>query len=154
MILLKRQVAILCRTAYWLDQIATRRLESQRLAAPGKTLLLSDEAGDLFVRRSGGGFDEPVASSRVCWRRAHGIMPRRPEQKPWLAEGMSRSTWYRRRKQAREVPDARGAKAQSGAWRRPRHSVAGSKSSRIPRAMLQALATYLPLASSVFPPLQ
>jgi hypothetical protein len=30
------------------------------------------------------------------WRRAHGIMPRRPAQKPWLAEGCSRSTWYRR----------------------------------------------------------
>src|ERR1700704_1625843 len=30
------------------------------------------------------------------WRRAHGIGPRRPAQKPWLAEGISRSTWYRR----------------------------------------------------------
>src|SRR5208337_3659156 len=37
------------------------------------------------------------------WRRAHGIMPRRPAQRPWLAEGISRSTWYRRRKQAREM---------------------------------------------------
>ena len=36
------------------------------------------------------------------WRRAHGIMPRRPAQRPWLAEGISRSTWYRRRKAARE----------------------------------------------------
>ena len=36
------------------------------------------------------------------WRRAHGIGPRRPAQKPWLAEGVSRSTYYRRRKQARE----------------------------------------------------
>jgi hypothetical protein len=36
------------------------------------------------------------------WRRAHGIMPRRPVQRPWLAEGISRSTWYRRRKQVRE----------------------------------------------------
>jgi len=36
------------------------------------------------------------------WRRAHGIMPRRPAQRPWLAEGISRSTWYRRRKQVRE----------------------------------------------------
>ena len=35
------------------------------------------------------------------WRRAHGIMPRRPAQRPWLAEGISRSTWYRRRKQTR-----------------------------------------------------
>jgi len=25
------------------------------------------------------------------WRRAHGIMPRRPAQRPWLAEGISRS---------------------------------------------------------------
>jgi hypothetical protein len=30
------------------------------------------------------------------WRRAQGIMPRRPAQKPWLAEGISRSSWYRR----------------------------------------------------------
>jgi hypothetical protein len=29
-------------------------------------------------------------------------MPRKPAQRPWLAEGVSRSTWYRRRKQARE----------------------------------------------------
>ncbi|MGB8901871.1 MAG: hypothetical protein WCC90_22660 [Methylocella sp.] len=36
------------------------------------------------------------------WRRAHGIGPRRPPQRPWLAEGVSRSTWYRRRKR---VPD-------------------------------------------------
>ena len=36
------------------------------------------------------------------WRRAHGIMPRKPAQKPWLAEGIGRSTWYRRRKQVRE----------------------------------------------------
>jgi hypothetical protein len=36
------------------------------------------------------------------WRRAHGIMPRRPASKPWLALGISRSTYYRRRKQARE----------------------------------------------------
>ena len=26
------------------------------------------------------------------WRRAHGIGPRKPAQKPWLAEGISRST--------------------------------------------------------------
>jgi hypothetical protein len=30
-------------------------------------------------------------------------MPRRPAQRPWLVEGISRSTWYRRRKaKARE----------------------------------------------------
>ncbi len=37
------------------------------------------------------------------WRRAHGIMPRRPAQRPWLAEGIGRSTWYRRRAKAREA---------------------------------------------------
>ena len=37
------------------------------------------------------------------WRRAHGIGPRRPAQRPWLAEGISRSTWYRRRAKAREA---------------------------------------------------
>ncbi len=36
------------------------------------------------------------------WRRAHGIGPRKPAQKPWLAEGISRSAWYKRRKQARQ----------------------------------------------------
>jgi hypothetical protein len=30
------------------------------------------------------------------WRRAHGIGPHKPARKPWLAEGVSRSTWYRR----------------------------------------------------------
>jgi len=33
-------------------------------------------------------------------RRAHGIGPRKPAQRPWLAEGISRSTWYRRRAKA------------------------------------------------------
>jgi hypothetical protein len=37
------------------------------------------------------------------WRRAHGIEPRKPAQRPWLAEGISRSTWYRRRAKAREA---------------------------------------------------
>ena len=36
------------------------------------------------------------------WRRAHGIGPRRPAQRPWLAQGISRSTWYRRRAKARQ----------------------------------------------------
>jgi hypothetical protein len=36
------------------------------------------------------------------WRRAHGITPRRKAARPWRVEGISRSTWYRRRKQARE----------------------------------------------------
>jgi hypothetical protein len=44
-------------------------------------------------------------------RRALGIKPRRPAQQPWLALGISRSTWYRRRKKAREqaAPAAREA---------------------------------------------
>jgi hypothetical protein len=40
------------------------------------------------------------------WRRAHGIGPRRPAKQPWLAEGISRSTWYRRRKKARDAATA------------------------------------------------
>lgn len=40
------------------------------------------------------------------WRRAHGIGPRRPAQRPWLAAGVSRSTWYRRRKQAQQAAAA------------------------------------------------
>jgi hypothetical protein len=34
------------------------------------------------------------------WRRAHGIMPRKPAERPWLAEGISRSTYYRRKAKA------------------------------------------------------
>jgi hypothetical protein len=33
------------------------------------------------------------------WRRAHGIGPRRPAQRPWLAEGISR----RRKQRARQA---------------------------------------------------
>jgi hypothetical protein len=49
------------------------------------------------------------------WRRAHGIGPRRPAQRPWLAGGISRSTWYRRRKAAREreALAARASKSQA-----------------------------------------
>ncbi len=43
------------------------------------------------------------------WRRAHGIGPRRPAQRPWLAAGVSRSTWYRRRKQAQQAAATRAA---------------------------------------------
>ena len=47
------------------------------------------------------------------WRRAHGIGPRKPAQRPWLAEGISKSTWYRRRAKAREQAalGAQGAQA-------------------------------------------
>jgi hypothetical protein len=44
--------------------------------------------------------------NRFCserWRRAHGIGPRRPAKRPWLAEGISRSTWYRRKQRARQA---------------------------------------------------
>jgi hypothetical protein len=36
------------------------------------------------------------------WRHAHGIGPLRPAQRPWLAEGCSRSPYYRRRAKARQ----------------------------------------------------
>ncbi len=35
-------------------------------------------------------------------RRARGMMPRPKAKQPWLAAGISRSTWYRRQKKARE----------------------------------------------------
>ena len=49
------------------ERLAGLRL-AQRLAEPGRTVLLFDEAEDLFVRRSEG-FDEPVISSRVFMHR-------------------------------------------------------------------------------------
>jgi hypothetical protein len=36
------------------------------------------------------------------YRRARGIMPRRPPQRPWESMGISRSTFYRRRAKARQ----------------------------------------------------
>jgi hypothetical protein len=35
-------------------------------------------------------------------RRARGVKPRQRAKQPWLAAGVSRSTWYRRQKKARE----------------------------------------------------
>jgi hypothetical protein len=35
-------------------------------------------------------------------RRARGVQPRPKAKEPWLAAGVSRSTWYRRQKRARE----------------------------------------------------
>jgi hypothetical protein len=37
------------------------------------------------------------------WRRAHGIGPRKPAQRPWLEAGCSRATWYRRKAKARQL---------------------------------------------------
>jgi hypothetical protein len=45
------------------------------------------------------------------WRRAHGIRPSRPAQRPWLALGLSQSTWYRRRKRARDAAAVAYARA-------------------------------------------
>ena len=36
------------------------------------------------------------------WRRAHGIGPRKPAQRPWLALGISRSPTLRRRAKGRQ----------------------------------------------------
>jgi hypothetical protein len=36
------------------------------------------------------------------WRRAHGIMPGRPAQRPWLRKASRARPWYLRRKQSRE----------------------------------------------------
>ena len=49
------------------ERLAALRL-AQRLAEPGATVLLFDEAEDVFVRRSMA-FDEPVTSSRVYMHR-------------------------------------------------------------------------------------
>jgi len=45
---------------------------------------------------------EKIRLRSQAWRRAHGIPPRKPAQKPWIAEGISRSTWYRRSQKARQ----------------------------------------------------
>ena len=68
------------------ERLAGLRL-AQRLAAPGKTLLLFDEAEDLFVRQSGGGFDEPpVTSSRVFM---HRLLERMAVPVIWTANDIS-----------------------------------------------------------------
>jgi AAA+ superfamily predicted ATPase len=54
---------------------------AQRLAVPGQTLLLFDEAEDLFVARSMA-FDEPVASSRVF---VHRLLERMAVPTIWTA---------------------------------------------------------------------
>ena len=48
------------------------------------------------------------------WRRAHGIGPRKPAQRPWLALGISRSTWYRRRASSRAGRKRGGARPAGG----------------------------------------
>ena len=45
---------------------------------------------------------ERARLASLRWRRAHGIGPRKPAERPWLAEGISRSTWYRRKAKARQ----------------------------------------------------
>jgi len=51
------------------------------------------------------------------WRRAHGIGPRKPAERPWLALGISRSTYYRRRAKAREQAARAAVLAQASAAR-------------------------------------
>jgi hypothetical protein len=59
------------------------------------------------------------------WRRAHGIMPRKPASKPWLAMGVSRSTYYRRKARARQQAVQQAAFARAdGFLRRLRCDVA------------------------------
>jgi hypothetical protein len=41
--------------------------------------------------------------------RAHGTGPRRSAKQPWLAAGVSRSTWYMRRKRARDAAFVRAS---------------------------------------------
>jgi len=70
------------------------------------------------------------------WRRAHGIMPRRPAQKPWLAEGISRSTWYRRRKAAREREALVAMAARSQAMRERAEAFAAQLARDLERCVL------------------
>jgi hypothetical protein len=59
------------------------------------------------------------------WRRAHGIGPRKPAQRPWLAMGISRSTFYRRRAKARQqVAQTQAVAAREAVFDRLRWQVA------------------------------
>jgi hypothetical protein len=67
-------------------------------------------------------------------------MPRRPAQRPWLAEGISRSTWYRRRKVAHEREALAAAAARSQAmFERAEASVAALTRDLERCAMLHAV---------------
>ena len=78
------------------------------------------------------------------WRRAHGIGPRRPAQQPWLAEGISRSTWYRRRKRARDAAMACAtfARAQSLVAELARDLARCAACERESRAIIAELTAY------------
>ena len=58
--------------------------------------MTDNETMELITRR------ERARLRSEAWRRGHGIMPRKPAQRPWLAEGISRSTWYRRKAKSRQ----------------------------------------------------
>ena len=72
------------------------------------------------------------------WRRAHGIMPRRPASKPWLAEGISRSTWYRRGNRVRETWEA--GETFSFAYEKSNQSIDLSRASAFVRQLQAELA--------------
>jgi hypothetical protein len=62
-------------------------------------------------------------------RRARGVKPRPKAKQPWLAAGISRSTWYRRQKKAREQAAAALALTDAASGARPagmaNHAIAG-----------------------------
>jgi hypothetical protein len=69
-----------------------------RPAVPLKNVSLADRSKPLH-RMTAMTLEERRERARLRserWRRAHGIGPRKPASKPWLAMGVSRSTWYRR----------------------------------------------------------
>ena len=82
------------------------------------------------------------------WRRAHGIMPRKPAQRPWLAEGISRSTWYRRKK-AKETLEFQAVKTlEVSSTLSPRQNPSRLRS----RATLQGALRLMPSWSGSLPP--
>jgi hypothetical protein len=98
-------------------------------------------------RRKGVATEERREKNRLRserWRRAHGIGPRRPAQQPWLAEGISRSTWYRRRKRARDATTtcAIFARAESFAAALTRDLARCAACERESRAILAELTAY------------
>jgi len=72
-------------------------------------------------------------------------MPRRPAQKPWLAEGISRSTWYRRPKLARERA------AQAAIFERAERFVAALQADLAEAARCHAVAAGIIAELAAFP---
>jgi hypothetical protein len=87
------------------------------------------------------------------WRRAHGIGPRRPAKQPWLAEGISRSTWYRRRKKAWDAAFVRASldRAESFAAALTRDLARCAALDRETMAIIAELTVYAAGGSRLFP---